>query len=242
VLERNLAVEHVSVSFGPKSARVPALKDVSIRFDSGELTLVMGPSGSGKTTLLSLLGCLLGPEEGSVFVGGMNVTHLRESERADLRCHIGFIFQSFRLFHSLTALENVMLSAEIGGKRHTQAQEARRLLASVGLGAKRRLKPDALSGGEKQRVAICRALLANRRFILADEPTASLDFQSGQQIREILGQVSQEQGRTVVVVSHDPRWKSCANRVVVLEDGQIVDDTRSMRCKESSFSYQAAQV
>jgi putative ABC transport system ATP-binding protein len=242
VLERNLAVEQVSVSFGRKSARVLALNDVSIRFVPGELTLVMGPSGSGKTTLLSLLGCLLGPDQGSVFVEGMNVTHLCDSDRSELRRRIGFIFQSFRLFHSLTAFENVMLSAEINGKRQTEAEAARRLLASVGLGAKQRLKPDALSGGEKQRVAICRALLANHRFILADEPTASLDFQSGQQIRDILQQVAHQQGRTVVVVSHDPRWKSCANRVVVLEDGRIVDDTRSMRCEESSFSYQPAQV
>ena len=242
MLERNLAVERVSVSFGSKSTRILALNDVSVSFVPGELTLVMGPSGSGKTTLLSLLGCLLSPEQGSVFVEGMNVTHLPESERAGLRCRIGYIFQSFRLFHSLTALENVLLCAEISGKRHTQAPEARRFLASVGLGAKQHLKPDALSGGEKQRVAICRALLANRCFILADEPTASLDFQAGQQIREILSQVSHEQGRTVVVVSHDPRWKSCANRVVVLENGRIVDDTRSIRCEESLFSYQPAQV
>jgi putative ABC transport system ATP-binding protein len=242
VLERNLAVERVSVSFGTKAARVLALDDVSVRFVPGELTLVMGPSGSGKTTLLSLLGCLLGPEQGSVFVEGINVTHLPETERAELRCRIGFIFQSFRLFHSLSAFENIMLSAEISGKRHTQVQATRRMLASVGLAAKQDLKPDALSGGEKQKVAICRALLANRRFILADEPTASLDFQSGQQIRDILRKVSQEEGRTVVVVSHDPRWKSCASRVVVLEDGRIVDDTRSLRCEESSFSYQPAQV
>jgi putative ABC transport system ATP-binding protein len=242
VHNRSLTVERVSVSFGAKSARVVALDDVSVSFVPGELTLVMGPSGSGKTTLLSLLGCLLSPDQGSVFVEETNVTNLSEIKRAELRCRVGFIFQSFRLFHSLPALENVMISAEISGKRKAQAAVARRLLNSVGLGDKLHLKPDALSGGEKQRVAICRALLANPRFILADEPTASLDFKAGQQIREILKQVSQEQGRTVVVVSHDPRWKSCADRVLILEDGRIIQDTRSMRCEESSFSYQPAEA
>jgi putative ABC transport system ATP-binding protein len=247
VPEPNLAVERVSVSYGPRNGRVRALNDVSLEFGRGELTLVMGPAGSGKTTLLSLLGCLLSPDQGSVFVEGVNVSRLRESERTGLRSRIGFIFQSFRLFHSLPAIENVMLSAEMSGKRRVYAEAARRLLTNVGLGKKQHLKPDALSGGEKQKVAVCRALLANPSIILADEPTASLDYDSGQQIRQMLNEISQDKERTVVVVSHDPRWKEHAHRVVVMEDGRIIDDTcrpdtRSLKCEESSYSYQPAQV
>lgn len=242
MLESSFAVDHVSVSFGPKTKRVLALTDVTLSLVPGELTLIMGPSGSGKTTLLSLLGCLLTPDRGSVFVGDIEVTRLSEAARMRLRSSIGFIFQSFRLFHSLPAIENVLLSAEIRGNRRRQTEAARSLLDRVGLASKGHLKPDALSGGEKQRVAICRALLSNPSLILADEPTASLDFDSGQIIRQLLRSASRDQQRTVVVVSHDSRWKSFADRVVILEDGRIVSDSRSLGCEESSFSYHPVEA
>lgn len=237
-----LAVNRVSVSYGPKRARVRALDDVTLGFDAGELTLIIGPSGSGKTTLLSLLGCLLTPDRGAVFVEGLEVGRLNSRRRAGLRSRIGFVFQSFRLFHSLSALENVLLPAEISGQRNQRARAARNLLIRVGLGEKLGLKPDALSGGEKQRVAICRALLQEPSFLLADEPTASLDFESGHQIRTLLRQLSEEQGLTVVVVSHDPRWIPFAHRTVVLEDGRIIDDKRSTPCEKSSSIYQPVEV
>ncbi|MGA3187615.1 MAG: ABC transporter ATP-binding protein [Bryobacteraceae bacterium] len=216
------------------------MKDVSVSFHPGELTLVMGPSGSGKTTLLSLLGCLLSPDEGSVFVDGNDVSRLKERNRTRLRTHIGFIFQAFRLFHSLPALENVMIAAEISGDRRHQSQHARKLLTDLGLGEKFKEKPDQLSGGEKQRVAIARALLSDPPIVLADEPTASLDFESGCQISGILRRLAVEQSRTVVVVSHDHRWINFAQRTIILEDGCVVEDRRNVECREQVHLREAA--
>ena len=217
------------MSYGSNGTRVRALDDVSLTFGTGTLTLIMGPSGSGKTTLLSLLGCLLTPDNGSVFVDGAEVTVLDERERTELRrAQIGFIFQAFRLFHSLSAFENVMIAAEIGGTRdHASSDAARQLLENLGLGDKLHLKPNALSGGEKQRVAIARALLPNPKILLADEPTAALDASAGRQIGEILRDLAVEQKRTIVVVSHDHRWANFAHRTVVLEDGRLVEDRRN---------------
>jgi putative ABC transport system ATP-binding protein len=224
-----LAAKNVSVSYGSKGARVRALDDVSLSFAAGALTLIMGPSGSGKTTLLSLLGCLLTPDQGSVFVDGAEVTSLDEPQRTELRRgRIGFIFQAFRLFHSLSAFENVMIAAEIAGERdQLRSDSARQLLENLGLGDKLHLKPKALSGGEKQRVAIARALLPNPKILLADEPTAALDANAGRQIGEILRDLAERQKRTIVVVSHDHRWATFAHRTVVLEDGRLLEDRRN---------------
>jgi putative ABC transport system ATP-binding protein len=229
VPEAILAAKNVSVSYGSSGTQVRALDDVSLSFDTGDLTLIMGPSGSGKTTLLSLLGCLMTPDDGSVFVDGSEVTSLDERERTKLRRgQIGFIFQAFRLFHSLSAFENVMIAAEIGGTRDQERSDAaHQSLEKLGLGEKLHLKPNALSGGEKQRVAIARALLANPKILLADEPTAALDAKAGRQIGEILRDLAVQQKRTIVVVSHDHRWANFAHRTVVLEDGRVVDDRRN---------------
>jgi len=229
VPEAILAAKNVSVSYGSHGTQVRALNDVSLTFATGALTLVMGPSGSGKTTLLSLLGCLLTPDEGSVFVDGAEVAALDERKRTDLRRRqIGFIFQAFRLFHSLSAFENVMIAAEIASERDQQRSEAaQHLLEHLGLGDKLNLKPNALSGGEKQRVAIARALLPNPKILLADEPTAALDAKAGRQIAEILRDLAEQQKRTIVVVSHDHRWASFAHRTVALEDGRLVEDRRN---------------
>jgi putative ABC transport system ATP-binding protein len=239
VLKQSLAVDHASVWYGPKNARTSALSDVTLSFVPGELTLVMGPSGSGKTTLLSLLGCLRTPDQGSVSVEGREVSRLSERERTRLRRRIGFVFQAFRLFHSLPAIENVMIAAEISEGRRDKLAAAHRLLEQLGLGAKAGLRPDALSGGEKQRVAIARALLSDPPIILADEPTASLDFQAGRQISQILLKLAAEQQRTVVVVSHDHRWTAFADRIVQLEDGRVVEDKRGQEC---TVELEAAQV
>lgn len=227
--ETILAARNVSVSYGSNGTRVRAVDDVSLSFATGTMTLIMGPSGSGKTTLLSLLGCLLKPDTGSVLVDGAEATSLDEKERTELRRHqIGFIFQAFRLFHSLSAFENVMISSEIAGARERKRMaSAQELLENLGLGDKLHLKPDALSGGEKQRVAIARALLPNPKILLADEPTAALDSTAGRQIGEILRDLAEQQKRTVVVVSHDHRWASFAHRTVVLEDGRLVEDRRN---------------
>ncbi len=227
--EHLLAVENVSVSFGSGSTRVRALTDVSLKFTASTLTLVMGPSGSGKTTLLSLLGCLMTPDTGSVFIQGTNTGLCSAEEKSALRRReIGFIFQAFRLFHSLSAIENVVIKSDIAGAGRKHSQKiALDLLASLGLDNKVHLKPDALSGGEKQRVAIARALISNPKILLADEPTASLDSNSGRQICEILRRLAEDGKHTVVIVSHDPRWASFADRTVVLEDGRVMQDRRN---------------
>ncbi|MGA6983116.1 MAG: ABC transporter ATP-binding protein, partial [Candidatus Sulfotelmatobacter sp.] len=229
VLEHSLAVDNASVWFGSGSTRMRALSDVSLQFAPSTLTLVMGPSGSGKTTLLSLLGCLLTADAGSVFVQGANTGLCTAEERSALRRReIGFIFQAFRLFHSLSAIENVVIKSDIAGAGRKHSQKiALDLLASLGLDRKLHLKPDELSGGEKQRVAIARALISNPKILLADEPTASLDSNSGRQICEILRKLAQDGKHTVVIVSHDPRWTSFADRTVKLEDGRVVEDRRN---------------
>jgi putative ABC transport system ATP-binding protein len=218
-----LGVEGASVSFGKGEASVHALRDISLMFERGTLTLIMGPSGSGKTTLLSMLGCLLSPDKGAVFVDGVVVNHLTEPEKTTIRQRkISFVFQAFRLFHSLSAIDNVALGFAI---RHPgeprRAEMARDLLLQFGLGDKLHQRPNELSPGEKQRVAMARALAGNPPILLADEPTASLDAEAGRNICEILRNQANEHGRTVVVVSHDPRWRKFAHRTITLRDGQV---------------------
>jgi putative ABC transport system ATP-binding protein len=223
VPDQFLAVEDARISFGEGDARVRALRGVSATFERGTLSLVMGPSGSGKTTLLSLLGCLLSPDEGTVFVEGVAVNELSGNEKTILRRKkISFVFQAFRLLHSLSAIDNVALGLEIrDGKRAETMVMARELLVQFGLGDKLNREPSGLSPGEKQRVAIARALAGNPPILLADEPTASLDAEAGKNICQILRSQVDQNGRTVVVVSHDPRWKEFADRTITLNDGQI---------------------
>jgi putative ABC transport system ATP-binding protein len=221
----DLSARNASVTFGSGAGKCRALQNVTLSFEPGSLTLLMGPSGSGKTTLLSLLGCLLTPDSGSIFLDGVEVSRLKERQRTAIRRrNIGFIFQAFRLFRSLSALENVTIAEEISGEGASQQRaSARELLEGLGLSDKINLKPNALSGGEKQRVAIARALIRSPQVLLADEPTASLDSQAGRQIFEILFKLAVEEKKTVVVVSHDPRWESFAHRVAQLRDGQVIE-------------------
>jgi putative ABC transport system ATP-binding protein len=220
-----LSVHGVHVTMGTGETSVRALSDVSLSFPAGAVTLIMGPSGSGKTTLLAVLGCLLKPQVGSVMVNGTDVTAAGEEERARIRRdQIGFIFQSFRLFKALTAVENAMLAMEISGKKGPQVRaQAERILENLGLSEKRHLKPNELSGGEKQRVAIARVLMREPKIILADEPTASLDSQAGERITRILRDIAEEQQRTVVMVSHDEWLARFAEKVVGMHDGKVVE-------------------
>jgi putative ABC transport system ATP-binding protein len=229
VLKEMLAVEHINLTYGTGRAAVRALDDVSLKFHAGQLVLVMGPSGSGKTTLLSILGCLLKPDGGKVLMMGCDVTNLKEGERGKLRQkNIGYIFQAFRLFRSLSALDNVLVAMEISGRQGQEAKEiAMQALEAVGLADRVHLKPKELSGGEKQRVAIARALINNAPIILADEPTASLDGKSGNQIAEMMLEIAEMQKRLVVVVSHDPRIVAFGHRIVKMQDGQLIEDIKN---------------
>jgi putative ABC transport system ATP-binding protein len=218
-----LEVNHVTKRYGSGAIEVAAVREVSLAVAPGEIILVMGPSGSGKTTLLSMLGALLKPRSGEIRLNGDVISALKENRLPDIRLHkFGFIFQDFNLLSALTALENVAIVAELAGVKGSAARKrAGALLNDLGLGERLNFLPEKLSGGEKQRVAIARALVNNPALILADEPTANLDSKIGHEIMRLLRSVAKEQGRSVVIVSHDQRIKDIADRVLWLEDGQF---------------------
>jgi putative ABC transport system ATP-binding protein len=215
-------------SLGEGAGLVLALKGVSISLRGGELTLLMGPSGSGKTTLLSVLGCILSPTQGTVRIGGRTTAGARPGELARIRReHIGFIFQSYHLFPTLMAEENVRMPLDVRGEGFPAALEkARQALTTVGLAHKLESFPRDLSGGEQQRVAIARAIVSGPSVILADEPTSALDSENGHAIMTVLADIAKDPTRAVFVVSHDPRTMPFADRVVRIEDGQLVGDER----------------
>lgn len=201
-----------------------ALHGVDLEIRSGELTLLMGPSGSGKTTLLSILGCILRATTGSLELLGEKVSDLPERELPRVRREaIGFVFQGFNLFPTLTAAENVALALDVRGVRLAEARRrAERLLTDVGLADKLHSFPADLSGGQKQRIAVARAIAGDAPILLADEPTAALDTTSGRTVIELLQRLAHEQGRAVVMVTHDPRVLSFGDRIIHLEDGKIL--------------------
>jgi putative ABC transport system ATP-binding protein len=218
-----LQVTHVTKRYGSGATEVTAVQDVSLSVAPGEIVLIMGPSGSGKTTLLSMLGALLKPSEGEIHLNGDVISALAENRLPVIRLRqFGFIFQDFNLLSALTALENVAIVAELTGMKSVAARKkAAALLTELGLAERLNFLPEKLSGGEKQRVAIARALVNDPTLILADEPTANLDSKIGHEIMRLLRGIAKEQGRSVVIVSHDQRIKDIADRVLWLEDGQF---------------------
>jgi len=218
-----LVVENLSKRYGAGTTEVIAVRDVSLNVQPGEVVLIMGPSGSGKSTLLLMLGALLKPSSGSIQLNGKTISNLSEKKLPDIRLHkFGFVFQDFNLLSSLTALENVALVSELAGRKHQEArQQAATLLTKLGLEKRLDFLPEKLSGGEKQRVAVARALANNPALILADEPTANLDSKNGHEIMRLLRDIAKEQQRSVIIVSHDQRIKDVADRVLWLEDGEF---------------------
>lgn len=200
---------------------IPVLDDVSLSVADGELLVIQGNSGSGKTTLLSLISGLDRPTRGAILLEGRDITDLSEDELAPLRNEtMGFVFQSFHLVPSLTALENVMFPAELRGDRGARAA-ATALLDRVGMGDRRQSLPHQLSGGERQRVAICRALINRPRIVFADEPTGNLDSGNGAAILGLLQELRAEHRTTLVLVTHSDSIAHLADRTIRLEDGRI---------------------
>jgi putative ABC transport system ATP-binding protein len=218
-----LNVVGVTKRYGAGPTEVVAVRNVILAVMPGEVILIMGPSGSGKTTLLLMLGALLRPSEGNIAVNGANISTLPERRLPDIRLKaFGFIFQDFNLLSALTVLENVALVARLAGARKAEAHKrAEEALSQFGLGQRLRFLPEKLSGGEKQRVAIARALVNKPSIILADEPTANLDSKIGHEIMRLLRRIAKEEGRSVVIVSHDQRIRDIADRVLWLEDGEF---------------------
>jgi putative ABC transport system ATP-binding protein len=220
----NVELRAVTLGFGSGAARMTALNGVDLILKPGLFTVISGPSGSGKTSLISVLGAMLAPDSGSVLVEGRDITKLAPDRRSTFRREkVGYIFQSFRLMPALNAEENIRLSLEIR-RLHKGRQRALAALDIVGLAAKAHLRPDEMSHGEKQRVAVARAIAHGPAIVLADEPTASLDAANGAQVTQLLADIARDNERIVAVVTHDPRILPVAQRIVRLEDGRIAGD------------------
>lgn len=197
------------------------LDDVSMKLESGEFMVITGSSGSGKTTLLTLLSGLDQPSSGQVILDNRDITQASEDELAPMRNHmIGFVFQSFHLVPSMTALENIMFPAELKGELHA-GSHARQLLDRVGMSDRADNLPSQLSGGEKQRVALCRAMINQPKLLFADEPTGNLDSENGMSILRQLIDLKNEHGATLILVTHNPAISEAADRVVTLKDGRL---------------------
>lgn len=223
-----VTVENLTKTYGYDQTRLDALKSVSLSIGKAEMVAIMGPSGSGKSTLLHLMGGLDRPTEGSVSIAGSRIDTLNDKALSQLRRReIGFVFQFYNLVPVLTARENVAVPLILDGvKRREALQRADTLLAQVGLDGREHHRPGELSGGQQQRVSIARALIIQPSLILADEPTGALDSETGQDIIRLLRQLVEQQGHTVVMVTHDPRVAAHASRIVNIKDGRIVDDNR----------------
>ena len=218
-----IAVEHVFKSVSDSTGTLDILRDIDFRLAPRETVAIVGASGSGKSTLLSIIAGLDTPTRGTVRLDGQDLFALDEDARAALRAQkVGFVFQSFQLMGNLTALENVMLPLELAGQRDAR-QRAGDMLAHVGLGQRLGHYPKLLSGGEQQRVALARAFVVQPAVLLADEPTGSLDFATGETIMELMFQLNREQGTTLVLVTHDRGIAQRCERRITIEAGRIAD-------------------
>ena len=219
-----LNLQNIYKDYQQEKLVVPVLKDVSLTVEEGEYVAIMGPSGSGKTTLMNIIGCLDRPTSGTYELAGENVLKLKDRELSDLRLKsIGFVFQSFQLMPRESAVENVALPLSYAGVRKKERRSrATKALERVGLGDRVNFRPPQLSGGQKQRVAIARAMVNHPKILLADEPTGALDSKSGEQIMELFDSLNEE-GVTIVMITHDPRIAAKAKRIVRIIDGEIYE-------------------
>ncbi len=207
---------------------VHALRGLDLAIEKGEIVAIMGPSGSGKSTLMHLLGALDTPSGGTASLEGQDLLELSEDQLVTVRGRkVGFVFQTFNLLQSLTAQQNVELPMIfLGVKKSARAERARALLEKVGLGERVEHRPNELSGGERQRVAIARALANDPEIILADEPTGNLDSETGATILDLLKRLSIDEGKTLILITHDPDAAAIAGRIIRLRDGRVVQEVR----------------
>jgi putative ABC transport system ATP-binding protein len=220
-----ISVEHVSKSVTDSTGTLEILKDIDFALNACETAAIVGASGSGKSTLLSIMAGLDTPTSGTVRLAGTDLFAIDEDARAAQRARkVGFVFQSFQLLGNLSALENVMLPLELDG-RHDARALAKTMLERVGLGQRLNAYPKVLSGGEQQRVALARAFVVHPAVLLADEPTGSLDFATGEKIMELMLELNREQGTTLVLVTHDLQLAARCDRRITIEAGRIVQQT-----------------
>ena len=219
-----LNLQNIYKDYQQEKLVVPVLKDVSLTVEEGEYVAIMGPSGSGKTTLMNIIGCLDRPTSGTYELAGENVLKLKDRELSDLRLKsIGFVFQSFQLMPRESAVENVALPLSYAGVRKKERRDrATKALERVGLGDRVNFRPTQLSGGQKLRVAIARAMVNHPKILLADEPTGALDSKSGEQIMELFDSLNEE-GVTIVMITHDPKIAAKAKRIIRIIDGEIYE-------------------
>ncbi|MGE5587384.1 MAG: ABC transporter ATP-binding protein [Clostridia bacterium] len=223
-----LELEGVRKDYRQGRLTVPALRGIDLEVESGEFMAIAGPSGSGKTTLLNLVGCLDTPTEGVIRLDGIELAKLPKAQLADIRRHrIGFVFQSYNLIPVLTAYENVEFSLALLGENSSNVKDrVMRILEDVGLSGLENRRPGDLSGGQQQRVAIARALVKGPDLVLADEPTANLDSETGKAIIELMLEMNQKKGTTFIFSTHDPMVMNYARRLVTVRDGRIAEDKR----------------
>lgn len=221
---------NISKVYNPETIPVYAVNNVHLHLQRGEFTALVGPSGSGKTTLLNLIGGLDKPDEGNIYINGIDITKLSANELIDFRLkNIGFVFQSFNLIPVLTAKENVEFIMQLQKIKKTDREKrVETLFKQIGLEDKLNERPSKLSGGQQQRIAVARALASKPQFVLADEPTANLDSKSASNLLDIMAKLNKEENITFLFSTHDQRVIDRARRVITLVDGRIVNDTASV--------------
>ena len=233
-----IEIRNITKSFGS----LQVLKGISLHINKGEVVSIVGPSGAGKTTLLQIMGTLDKPDQGEIVIDGIDVSRMSTKKLSDFRnTHIGFIFQFHQLLPEFTAIENIMIPAFIAGKSHREAKKkAEELLSFMGLTDRASHKPNELSGGEKQRVAVARALVNNPAVVLADEPSGSLDTKNKEELHQLFFDLRDKFGQTFVIVTHDEELARITDRTIHLKDGIIIDAATEASASSSDSSAPSA--